>query len=188
MKKGRKGAEFSGQSKAMVAKEILRAWGSVAVNIPNLLKKRQAIQKNKESRRPRNCGLVSEIWREIFKNFLKHMKTKKIVVGFSAILISFTFFSCVRAETLKIGFVTDWESGSQKKYDHKLPSKAASYLKSAVNHYNKIFHPDLVVGGGDYILNRGVNSKKAIKQMKTINNTFKKASASRSCIASAIMI
>lgn len=48
MKKGRKGAEFSGQSKAMVAKEILRAWGSVAVNIPNLLKKRQAIQKKKK--------------------------------------------------------------------------------------------------------------------------------------------
>jgi hypothetical protein len=47
MKKGRKGAEFSGQNKGAVAKEILRAWGSVIVNIPILLKKRRAIQKNK---------------------------------------------------------------------------------------------------------------------------------------------
>ena len=48
MKKGRKGAEFSGQSKMMVAKEILRAWGSVVANIPDLVKKRRAIQKNKK--------------------------------------------------------------------------------------------------------------------------------------------
>lgn len=48
MKKGRKGAEFSGQSKGAVAKEILRAWGSVVANIPGLVKKRRAIQKNKK--------------------------------------------------------------------------------------------------------------------------------------------
>jgi GT2 family glycosyltransferase len=47
MKKGRKGEEFSGQSKGAVAKEILRAWWSVIVNIPSLLKKRCSIQKNK---------------------------------------------------------------------------------------------------------------------------------------------
>ena len=32
----------------MVAKEILRAWGSVVANIPDLVKKRRAIQKNKK--------------------------------------------------------------------------------------------------------------------------------------------
>jgi GT2 family glycosyltransferase len=48
MKKGRKGAEFSGQSKGAVAKEILRAWGSVVANIPNLVEKRRVIQKNKK--------------------------------------------------------------------------------------------------------------------------------------------
>ncbi len=48
MRKGRKNAEFSGQKKSAVAKEILRAWGSVIANFPNLVKKRRAIQKNKK--------------------------------------------------------------------------------------------------------------------------------------------
>lgn len=46
MKKGRKGAELSGQKKSMVAKEILRAWGSVIVNVPNLIRKRRVVRKN----------------------------------------------------------------------------------------------------------------------------------------------
>lgn len=48
MKKGRKGAEFSGQKKSMVAKEILRAWGSVVANIPSILKKRWIVQRNRK--------------------------------------------------------------------------------------------------------------------------------------------
>lgn len=60
MKKGRKGVEFSGQSKIMVAKEILRAWGSVVANTPNLLKKRRAIQKNKKV----SCGETRRWFRE----------------------------------------------------------------------------------------------------------------------------
>lgn len=47
MKKGRKGAEFSGQSKFFVAKKILRAWGNVFANIPDLIRKRWIIQKRK---------------------------------------------------------------------------------------------------------------------------------------------
>jgi len=89
------------------------------------------------------------------------------------------FFSFARAETLKIGFVTDWEYGTKKEYDHKLPKKAESYLKTAVNHYNKVFQPDLVVGGGDYILSRGVSKKKAAKQLRHINNIFRKSNAPR---------
>lgn len=44
MKKGGKSAEFSGQSKIMVAKVVLRAWGSVIANIPDLVRKRRAIR------------------------------------------------------------------------------------------------------------------------------------------------
>jgi GT2 family glycosyltransferase len=49
MKKGRKGAEFSGQSKGAVAKEILRAWRSVISNFPSLFKKRRVARKNKKA-------------------------------------------------------------------------------------------------------------------------------------------
>jgi len=107
-------------------------------------------------------------------------KTKtRIVGGFAMLLMSFAICSFAWAETLKIGFVTDWEYGSKKKYDHKLPKKATSYLKSAVRHFNKAFHPDLVVGGGDYVLARGDSKKTVVKQMKKINKVFQKADASR---------
>jgi hypothetical protein len=107
-------------------------------------------------------------------------KTKtKIIAGFTMLLMSFAFFSFAWAEVLKIGFVTDWEYGSKNKYDHKLPKKATSYLKSAVKHFNKAFHPDLVVGGGDYVLARGDSKKKVEKQMKKINKVFQQASADR---------
>ncbi|MCX6762557.1 MAG: metallophosphoesterase [Candidatus Moranbacteria bacterium] len=108
------------------------------------------------------------------------LKTKtKIIITLFALTASFALFSFARAEILKVGFVTDWEYGTKKEYDHKLPKKAESYLKTAVNHYNKIFQPDLVVGGGDYILSRGVSKKKAAKQLRHINNIFRKASAPR---------
>jgi hypothetical protein len=67
MKKGRKGAEFSGQSKGAVAKEIMRAWGSVVVNIPDLIRKRRTIQKNKNVR----CREVSNWFRKYGVKFSK---------------------------------------------------------------------------------------------------------------------
>lgn len=47
MKKGRKGREIAGQKKSLVAWEIFRAWGSIAWNLPQLLKKRLFIQRKK---------------------------------------------------------------------------------------------------------------------------------------------
>lgn len=67
MKKGRKGKELSGQSKAMAAKEILRAWGNVVVNIPNLVKKRRVIWKNKKV----SCREIRRWFREYGVKFLK---------------------------------------------------------------------------------------------------------------------
>lgn len=107
------------------------------------------------------------------------MTKTKIIAGFVALIASFAFFLFARAEVLKIGFVTDWEYGSKKKYGDKLPKKATSYLKSAVRHFNKAFHPDLAVGGGDYVLARGVSKKTAAKQMKKINKVFQKVDAPR---------
>ncbi len=103
----------------------------------------------------------------------------KILTASVIFLLSFAFFSAARAETLKIGFVTDWEYGKQKEYDRKLPNKADNYLKKAVKHYNDVFRPDLAVGGGDYILSRNISGKKAKKQLKEINKIFKRVSAPR---------
>ncbi len=47
MKRGRKSQEIAGQKKLAVAKKILRAWGSVIANLPDLARKRRAIQKKK---------------------------------------------------------------------------------------------------------------------------------------------
>lgn len=96
-----------------------------------------------------------------------------------ALIASFAFFSFARAQTLKIGFVTDWEYGTKKEFDHKLPSSAKKYLKTAVSHYNNIFKPDLIVGGGDYILSRGISKKNSAKQLRQIDGIFRKADGSR---------
>jgi len=106
------------------------------------------------------------------------MKTK---ISFFVLIFIFSMgiFSSARAETLKIGFVTDWEYGTKKEHDHKLPRSAEKYLKAVVRHYNKSFRPDFVIGGGDYILSRGVSAKKAAKQMRHINNVFRRVTAPR---------
>jgi len=48
IRKGRKNMEFSGQKKSAVAKEILKAWGSVIANIPGLVRKRRFVWRNTE--------------------------------------------------------------------------------------------------------------------------------------------
>jgi hypothetical protein len=84
-----------------------------------------------------------------------------------------------KAETLKIGFVTDWEYGSQKKYTHKLPSRAVSYITKAVNYFNSEFKPDLIVGGGDYVLGARIKKKTALRQLNFINQVFRRTEAPR---------
>lgn len=107
-------------------------------------------------------------------------KTKKIIRStILALFCGLALSSSVRAETLKIGFVTDWEFGTKKEYDHKMPRQADNYLKKTVKYYNNVFKPDIVVGGGDYILSRSVSRSRAIKQIKSINKIFKKTSAPR---------
>ncbi len=67
MKKGRKGVEFPGQSKGAVAKEILRAWGSVIANFPSLVRKRRIARKSKKV----NCAETKRWFRECRVKFSK---------------------------------------------------------------------------------------------------------------------
>ncbi len=79
----------------------------------------------------------------------------KIIPTIFVLLASLALFSFAKAESLKIGFVTDWEYGKYKKFTHKLPYKAKKYLKNAVVHYNSEFKPDLVIGAAIIFLAAG---------------------------------
>src|SRR4030042_304331 len=110
----------------------------------------------------------------------KMKKTSAAIIAVSIILIM-VMFPVVRAkaETLKIGFVADWEYGSKKKYTHKFPSKAAAQLTRVVSYFNSEFQPDLIVGGGDYVLGSFVKKKKAKRQLSYINQIFRGTIAPR---------
>lgn len=96
------------------------------------------------------------------------------------IISSAIFAHPVKAEeNLKIGFITDWEYGKQKKISHKKPSTAKTNLKNATNFLNNTFHPDLAVGGGDYINSQNINSKQAKKDLKTISSIFKRTNTTK---------
>jgi hypothetical protein len=108
------------------------------------------------------------------------MKAKKYFLFMIFIAAAYAFFPSIsKAEVLKIGFVTDWEYGNQKKYTHKFPSKAILQLTKAVNYFNIEFQPDLIIGGGDYILGANIKKKTANRQLNFINQIFKKTEAPR---------
>lgn len=110
---------------------------------------------------------------------MKKIFTAIIIISFISV-VSIIFPAVqARAETLKIGFVTDWEYGNKGKYTHKYPRRAIKYLNAAVDHFNVVFQPDLVVGGGDYILGSGVSKKTAERQLRSINGIFKRTNAPR---------
>src|SRR5574343_968550 len=75
---------------------------------------------------------------------------------------------------LKIGFSTDWEYGSRKRLEHKLPIQGLPELEKVVASYNDVFKPDLVIGGGDYIESSATKPEKAKLQLAEINAVFNK--------------
>jgi Icc protein len=85
----------------------------------------------------------------------------------------------VEISSLRIGFTTDWEYGYRKRMKHKLTLQALSALEEAVTYLNNVFHPDIVVGGGDYIESTGVKPERAKEQLSQINAVFQKLSAPR---------
>lgn len=80
---------------------------------------------------------------------------------------------------LKIGFSPDWEYGSRKRLAHKLTNQAPVELEKVVRYFNEEFHPDLVVGGGDYVESSGVKPEKAKEQLREVNDIFKRLKAPR---------
>lgn len=73
---------------------------------------------------------------------------------------------------LKIGFITDWEYGTRKQLGAKMTRKAPVEMAKAVIYLNEQFHPDIVIGGGDYIESSSVKPENAREQLKEINEIF----------------
>lgn len=80
---------------------------------------------------------------------------------------------------LRIGFSPDWEYGSRKRLSHKLTNQAPGELEKVVRYFNEEFHPDLVVGGGDYVESSGVKPETAKRQLREVNDVFKRLEAPR---------
>lgn len=80
---------------------------------------------------------------------------------------------------LKLGFTNDWEYGPRKRLKHKLTAQAPVELQKAVDFFNNEYQPDLVIGGGDYIESSSIKKEDAKRQLKEINELFKKVHAPR---------
>ena len=83
------------------------------------------------------------------------------------------------SETLRIGYVTDWEYGDQTRMGSHLNSSAKEQLESTISYFNTENRPDIVIGGGDYVKGSHVTKNQALKQLKEINNIFKKVKAKK---------
>ena len=81
--------------------------------------------------------------------------------------------------TLKVGFTTDWEYGYRQRMKHKLTLQSLPALEEAVSYLNDTYHPDIVVGGGDYIESTGVKPERAREQLAKVDAVFQKLSAPR---------
>lgn len=81
--------------------------------------------------------------------------------------------------SLKIGFITDCEYGYRQRMKHKLTLQSLPALETAVTYLNDIYHPDIVVGGGDYIESTGVKPERAKEQLSKVNAVFQKLLAPR---------
>jgi len=85
----------------------------------------------------------------------------------------------ITPSSLRIGFTTDWEYGYRKRMKHKLTLQSLPALEEAVVYLNDVFHPDIVIGGGDYIESTGVKPDRAKEQLSKVNAVFQKLVAPR---------
>ncbi len=116
------------------------------------------------------------------KSFITNRK-KVLFFVFLLAVMAFSFFvykiktAREGERSLKIGFVSDWEYGYQKKNGSN--HLADDYLKNVVRHLNSEFRPDVAVGGGDYIRSSRISSEEAKEQLKYMNRIFKKIRSKR---------
>jgi len=78
---------------------------------------------------------------------------------------------------LKIGFVSDWEYPQTKNTDIEKSNLTKKFLLKTVFHYNYIFKPDLVIGGGDYLKKSKKNEPINLKQLTEVLSIFEKIKA-----------
>lgn len=83
------------------------------------------------------------------------------------------------ASFFKIGFVTDWEYGDKQRLKQKITSEAPIELRRVVRYFNETFHPDLIVGGGDYIESSNAKPERAKEQLREMNEIYAQAVAPR---------
>lgn len=83
------------------------------------------------------------------------------------------------ASLFKIGFVTDWEYGDKTRLKQKMTSEAPIELGRVITYFNQTFHPDLILGGGDYIESSNAKPLRAKQQLKEMNARFARAVAPR---------
>ncbi|MEA2006939.1 MAG: metallophosphoesterase [Patescibacteria group bacterium] len=83
------------------------------------------------------------------------------------------------SEALRIGYITDLEYGNQTRTGSHLNSSAKEQLENIVSYFNAENRPDIVIGGGDYVKGSHVTKDKSLKQLKEINNIFKKVKSKK---------
>ncbi|MDH4330675.1 MAG: metallophosphoesterase [Candidatus Moranbacteria bacterium] len=83
--------------------------------------------------------------------------------------------SHVSGDIVKIGFVTDVEYSGGTRVNEKLGEKGLEYLENVINHFNQEAHPNVVVGGGDYIVGSRTSTELAKDELKEVLSIFDKS-------------
>lgn len=107
------------------------------------------------------------------------MKKVIIILLFLILFLGlFYYYHISKSKTLKIGFVTDWESGnfSNNEKNGKLTKEL---LTKTVSNYNYFFKPDLVVAGGDYLGKNAENPTENLRYLKELLVIFDKIRATK---------
>jgi hypothetical protein len=134
----------------------------------------------------RSMEKIEKIFGEAKKYFDKLPKISQhpansAVIFLLALLVG--YISCkIIPETqikLKFGFVTDFEYGYKDNVGNKPTNKALEALEKTVYYFNKEFHPEIVIAGGDMVESSLSKKPTTIEQFKKINGVFSKLESRR---------
>jgi len=112
----------------------------------------------------------------------KNYKKIKIISVIGVLFLFFLLFlynQKQRSESLRIGFVTDWEYSHVNSTKEKRGALATEILNKAVAHYNYFLKPDLVVAGGDYIGNNEETQEETFLKLEEIKTVFDRIKADK---------
>lgn len=77
-------------------------------------------------------------------------------------------------EEYKIGFITDIHSQRYKKRDYDISDNSKKIFEYAANHFNKVFHPNIVVQNGDLIEGTERRGQKSVDDFLKVKEYFDK--------------